>query len=58
MRRIGESQEIYWDVLHDVGLTEEVCEFLRVKVCRQLFAITNTTYKELMLEFLVTFELE
>lgn len=56
--RIGESRGIDWDVLHDVGLVEEVQGVLRVCAFSQLFAITDATYQELMLKFLVSFKLE
>lgn len=55
---IGESQEINWEVLHEVGLTEEVQHLLSVEAWRQVFSITNTTYREMTQEVLASFELE
>lgn len=45
-------------MLHDVGLADEMRGLLQVGPWRQLFSITNTTYKEMTLEFSMTFELE
>lgn len=53
----GESREINWDVLHEVSLDEEVNRLLSASALRQLFRITDTTYKRLVLEVLATFKL-
>lgn len=57
-RHIGEFWEINWEVLHEVGFAKEVKHLLSAGVRRQLFSITDTTYRELMMEVFASFELE
>lgn len=49
---------IDWQILDDVGLNEEVHGLLDEQACFQLFDIINTTYKELTLDFLASFDLK
>lgn len=53
----GNSREIDWDVLHEIGLKAKVQQLLNAGAWRQLFQITYNTYEQLELEVLFTFEL-
>lgn len=44
--------------LFEVGFAKEVKHLLSAGVRRQLFSITDTTYRELMMEVFASFELE
>lgn len=53
---IGESREINWEVLHEVGLGKEVQCLLNVEAWCQLFSITNTNYRDFTMKVLASFE--